>query len=304
MTAHAQARTEEAMNVHRIGRFAIAVSEKMKKAHQGSEVRFREIEETPWPAGTKPEEAREAAWQARLNEIRELEPPEGKANTLLETRKLEINGAWAQAARYYGYKDDAETINWDLLLDGGALGVWVTADGVIEEEKEIWKYNLEVAEAYRPPAKAAAAKENWFYLKHGAIALPYLEQEGAYARFEDHPLGIYKFTVETTSVDEVEKVGLLDKITAVIVSGYGQGVKIDRLRTGKRTVAGLKGEEAILRMSTDDDTELSFSWTYPGKEDSGHYPDITINMTAEDGQAEEKTAIWDAMLDSMRPIGR
>ena len=43
---------------HRIGRFAIDVPARFPKAHQGSEVCFREIEEIPWPTDTRADDAR------------------------------------------------------------------------------------------------------------------------------------------------------------------------------------------------------------------------------------------------------
>jgi hypothetical protein len=49
---------------------------------------------------------------------------------------------------------------------------------------------------------------------------------------------------------------------------------------------------------------LSFTWLYTGKTDSGDAPKISIEMETPDGRAEEKMKVWDAILDSIQPVGR
>jgi hypothetical protein len=64
----------------------------------------------------------------------------------------------------------------------------------------------------------------------------------------------------------------------------------------------MKGEESILRISEDGEKTIMFTWEFNGKEDSGEYPTTTIEMEAPDGKLDEKIAIWDAVLDSMKPM--
>ena len=146
---------------------------------------------------------------------------------------------------------------------------------------------------------------NWFYTRHGAVNLPYLEQESSYIAFEGHPLGL-DFEVQTNEIHKEEKEGhnLVGRLAAVLATGYNVGVKVTKIRTGKRTVAGLPGEEIITRLDEDGEKELSFAWRHAGKKDSGEAPKILITMGTEDGQVEAKLKIWDSILDSMRPLYR
>ena len=163
--------------------------------------------------------------------------------------------------------------------------------------------SLEIARAYHVIDPNNPTKENSFYLQYGAIALPYLEQEEAYARFEGHPLGL-KLRIETNETHKVEQAGLIERTAASLLSGFAAGVDVDTIRSGKRVVAGMRGDEQVLRMSDKDGVMLSFAWNFQGEKDSGDKPEILISMEAGDGQREEKLRIWDAILDSFKPVGR
>ena len=306
--------TEEMQEYH-IGRFAVKVPAGMTLDHQGTRLTFREIEEVVWPQDQDVEKAREAIWQARLAEIAQKKPPKDKEKVIIETRDLSTEQRLMKAVLYYGSDYYTDNVYWDVLVDGGSVGAWIKDSGVEDATKEILQYSLEVAKAYRipPPNTPTAALENGCYLQHGVIALPYLEDEKAFARFRHRPLGLW-FKVRTTSMDVIEEVGLLDRFKALLFSDFAEGVKIKKLRTGKRTVAGLKGEETIMKTvekgSEDNDrSKLQFTWEYVGQKDSGDFPEIQITMadTITNGDVEnyqEKLAIWDAILDTIRPIGR
>jgi len=294
------------MQEYHIGRFAVKVPAGMTLDHQGTRLRFREIEEVVWPQGQDLEKAREAIWQARLAEIAQKKPPKDKEKVIIETRDLSIEQRWMKAVLYYGSDDYGDMLYWDVLSDGGSAGAWIKNRGVESAKEKMLVYSLKIAKAYRIPSPntPTTALENGCYLQHGAIALPYLEDEEVYARFNYRPLNI-GLKIQTQAVDVIEKVGLLDKLSAILLSGFAEGVKIKKLRTGKRTVAGFKGEESIVHVTEDGDSELSFTWTYPGQPDSGDEPDMTIDMSTVDAENyQEKLAIWDAILDTIRPIGR
>ena len=187
--------------------------------------------------------------------------------------------------------------------DGFRCYVNEQGEPVDQDSDEALDQNLEIARAYRIIDKDHLPKENWFYLQHGAIALPYLEQEETYARFEGHPLDL-KLEIETRAVHKVSESGLLDRLTAALAMKFAPGVDIDKIRSGKRTVAGIKGEELIMRGTEGGETELSFTWLFPGEKDSREHPKISIEMESPDGQLEEKLKIWDAILDSMQAVRR
>ena len=177
----------------------------------------------------------------------------------------------------------------------------------ITEDK--WKEDLvgdftEIARAYKPISPHYdPPQKNWFFLEHGAIMLPYLEQEETYARFEGHPLDV-KLEVKTTAVHKVSDSGLVDRLSASLAMNFAPGVDVDKIRTGKRTAAGLNGEEVIFRGTQNGESELSFTWLYTGQVDSGDAPKISIEMEAPDGKVDEKLKLWDALLNSFKPIGR
>ncbi|MFY9268948.1 MAG: T6SS immunity protein Tli4 family protein [Candidatus Manganitrophaceae bacterium] len=147
------------------------------------------------------------------------------------------------------------------------------------------------------------SNENWFYLQHGAINLPYLEQEKAYVRFEGHPLGL-TLEIKMNSTHETRPVpNLLERIEVAIRERFAPGLDVSRVRTQKRTVAGIPGEEVILRMTERGKTSFLFGWDYLGRKDSGEYPRIVIKMDAfDDKHLQEQTLLWDRMLDSMKPM--
>ncbi|MHB8139155.1 MAG: T6SS immunity protein Tli4 family protein, partial [Smithellaceae bacterium] len=77
---------------------------------------------------------------------------------------------------------------------------------------------------------------------------------------------------------------------------------VDKIRTNKRKVAGLPGEELVTRLTADMGPELYFGWKYLGKEDSGEHPEIEITIDeSPDNNLDEKMKIWDRALDSFRP---
>jgi hypothetical protein len=195
-------------------------------------------------------------------------------------------------------------VYWDVLLDTGRGGLWIKWRGLERSKDKMLGFSLDIARAYHPlNSTASPPKENAFYLEHGAIALPYLEQEETYARFEGHPLDL-KLEFKTTAVHQVSESGLIDRLAASLAMRFAPGVDVDKLRTGKRAVAGLNGEEVIFRGTQDGESELSFTWLYTGKTDSGDAPKISIEMETPDGRAEEKMKVWDAILDSIQPVGR
>ena len=99
-------------------------------------------------------------------------------------------------------------------------------------------------------------------------------------------------------IHHVEQAGLMERLGAAIETRYAPGVDVDRIRGRKRTIAGLKGEDVIVRMKDKYKTVLNFAWEYPGEVNSGERPEIQITMESPDGALEEKIKVWDSILDS------
>ncbi|BET59545.1 T6SS immunity protein Tli4 family protein [Geobacter sp. 60473] len=289
------------MTTYPIGRFAIDVPAEMKLVHQWQRLRYAEIEEFAWPGSVPRAQARDEAWKRRLAEIGKLTPPKGKERVIIETRDFPGVGAWARGVFYYGDYMIAKEIHFDVLFDAGMSGVWMKIHGISKEAME--KNLVNISRSYQPRrfGDLKLPPGNWFYTERGAINLPYLEQETAAARFEGHPLGL-EIDIETTETHKVEEAGLIKKTMAAMATGFATGLNIDKIRSRKKTVAGLDGEEEVLRMNDGNKTVLNFAWEYRGRKDSGEYPEIRITMDSADGKLEQKLQVWDAVLNSLKPM--
>jgi hypothetical protein len=71
------------------------------------------------------------------------------------------------------------------------------------------------------------------------------------------------------------------------------------VRSGRRTAAGEKGDELILKVN--DGKELAFAWTFPGGAEDSARPEIVIKLETTSENQKEKLALWDRVLDSLRP---
>ncbi len=291
------------MTTYPIGRFAIDVPAEMKLVHQWQRLRYAEIEEFAWSGSVPRERARDEAWKKRLTEIGKLTPPKGKERVIIETREFPGVGAWARGILFYGNRMSPKDGNWLILMDVGQTAAWLELKGLVQYEQDMLHDLTEIAKSYqaRRFGDLKLRPGNWFYTERGAINLPYLEQETAAARFEGHPLGL-EIDIETTETHKVEEAGLIKKTMAAMATGFATGLDIDKIRSRKKTVAGLDGEEEVLKMNDGNKTVLNFAWEYRGRKDSGEYPEIRITMDSADGKLEQKLQVWDAILNSLKPM--
>jgi len=293
-------KSQEDMERHRIGRFALRLPESMSRSGENYKIRFSEVEEVNWEGSRDIREVRDSLWGQKLSEIQQLKPPTGQEQIVIEERSISRNGVKLDGVRYYGFDYTDKLLIWEALLAKRPSALWIEKEFSEGYAEEVVNHLVEIASTYHSPPVSENA---WFYLGEGAIALPYLEQESAYVRFEGHPLDL-TLELEMKSTDEVSEAGLLDRIAAAVGENFAPGVNTEKIRTGTRTVAGLKGEEAILKMSEDTDSMLSFSWMYSGREDSGTHPKILLKMESSVDEEDEKINVWDQILDSMEPVGR
>ena len=280
----------------------------MEQTGRSHRFRLAEIREFRWSDPGNRDEKRYELWNNRVAEIRKMRFPLGKSSPIIEQRELEL-GLWAKGIFYYGnYALDKEG-NWEMLIDFGPTGIWLKTDGFLVDRENVDKMirNLTtIAKAYTIRSDSDLGKivaGNWFHMGDGAINLPYRWEEQTYARFEGHQFDL-KFEIEMNEIhiDEPKDEGLLARVAAAIATGYANGVGIDRIRSHKRKVAGLDGEEEVNRMTDKDGAEINFVWRYAGKKDSGEYPKIVLTMESQDDNLHEKLKIWDAILDSMKPL--
>lgn len=294
----------KSMKSYPMGRFSIDVPVAMKQAIQDQRIRSCDVREFAWPTDKIKDQIRDEVFNARLAEINKLKLPKNVTKIIMEDRKTVKTGQWARGVFYYGDHTLVKQGFWDVLVDAGPVGVWIKFKGRLEGKEKMYDWIVAVAKAYQshnPDSSNQPAQGDRFYLQQGALNLPYMEQEHTYARFEGHPLDL-KLEIEMNETQEVEKTGLANKLEKLLVSYVTPGLNIHKIRSHKRTVAGLKGEEIVMKMTEADESKLQFAWQYQGKEDSGEHPEIEITMESSDGNLDEKLKIWDSVLDSMKPM--
>lgn len=290
---------KKGMNTYNIGRFSIDVPAEMKEAGRTHEFRYAEIEEFLWPQNMDREEARKEIWAKRIAEINSQKAPEGKKKVIIETKMLQEISPWNYAVNYFGDYMDDETYYWDVLIDKGAVGYWLKIHGI--SNSHMISNLSSIANSLTDDQKFITGSKQSFSMRYGSILLPYLEQESSHVRFEGHPLDLM-LSIEMTETHMVRESGLLERTATAIATNFVPTVKVKRIRGRKRTVAGLIGEEEIIRGDDGEEKMLSFDWEYLGKEDSGEHPEILISMESPDGNLEDKLKIWDSVLSSMKPL--
>ena len=291
------------MKPYNIGRFMISAPDTMNLAIQDQRIRSCDVNEFIWQTDRSKDLVRDSEFKSRIVEINKLERPEKVKRVIIEERFIPNTGQWARGVFYYGNHSIDDEGYWDVLVDAGSVGLWIKFNGMLEVKEDMYKWLVSVARAYQPHSSENFIRSpglSWFYLQHGALNLPYLEQEHTYARFEGGP--DLKLEIETNETREVEKTGLVDKLSQSLISNFIPGLDVQKIRSHKRTAAGLKGEEIIMKTTEEGLSTLHFCWQYQGKEDSGEYPEIDITMESPDGNLDAKLKIWDSVLDSMKPL--
>jgi hypothetical protein len=289
---------QEKMVQQCVGRFCLEVPASMRRVGGSYEMSKTQIEEEvlgPPPAG-----AFERAWMAHLARIEAM-----KANRAdpgdLDGEILEKQPLTPSLASVLYYESVTRRIvTLGALLDAGPMALWTKVDGNPERAELLKTRTKTIAAAYQRPARDQpwpAPGKDWFYLDHGAIAIASKYEENAEAEFEGHQLKVkVELTTKTTSEPPP---GLLERFMQG-AAALASDSAISLARKGKRKVAGLNGEEILLRDS--DQGKLSFIWSFPGEPDSARHPSISLKMDTTEGELDQKTALWESMLDSMRPV--
>jgi len=288
---------KQGMKTYYMGRFAIDLPAEFQPEIQSQKIRYAEVSDFKWKERDRAKE-RESLWTQKLAKIKKLQLPKGRKQIIIEEKHLKGIGNWAKAVEYYGDYRIGDYIYWTVFVDYGESGLWLTLYG-LNNQKSLKNFtNILTHYQY---GFDNLTKDS-FCLNHGRIELPYLEQEEIYARFAG-PMEM-KLRIEMNETQQVEDVGVLDRLVASLAMNFAPGVDVDKIRTGSRTVAVLPGQEIIIRGTVNDVSELFFAWDSPGREDSGEYPEIRIGLECPDGSLDEKTKIWDAALDSFRPASK
>ncbi len=297
-----------------VGRFVVDIPAAMSFSG-GYHIRNRKLEEIVW-RDTDTEKAAEQAWNKRLTEIEAMPPPQGVVKALIETRDFPDIQKWCRAVFYYGDPLDTELPGiplkgyLDILCHTGRTDLWITNYGKSSAKGFMYLKSTDIARAYRAPRQRFGRSKviegrDAFYMRYGAVDLPFEYKESVDIVFKKHPLDKQLIlTVDTRVVDKVNPVGMLEGLAAALAANIAPGVKVEKIRTRKRTVAGLAGEEMILKGTERGKTMLNFQWYYPGRANDSLHPRMLLIMDTDDGAVEDKTGLWDSILESLRPAGR
>jgi hypothetical protein len=284
-----------------VGRFCFVAPASMARSADTYNVLGVTLEEVAWdPTAKDPWEREFAARLAGIEKLKKRrETASERQGTILEQRVF--NPGSLRGVLFNRHETALGT--WGALLNAGPRGgLWLSIDASAGHYDEAIARIQELAAAYRPREPGAPAPEGAFHLARGYIAAPFRLAEEAHARFKGHPLGLdLSVSTETT----FETAGLAERLASRFIGGaqmiFGGRIldaKVKSLRNKRRTVAGLPGDETIYHEGAAESGKLYFQWRSAGKKGSGMQPEFTIETETTAERVGDKTAIWDALLDS------
>jgi hypothetical protein len=252
-------------------------------------------------------DAFDTAWSARLAEVADLRKPWMKADdvqgTIAERRTLTPHAF--EAVLYHGNKATT-TADWTALRGQDRLALALDIHVGMELKEQGWERIKMMAEAWRPraPAERWPMPEPAFYLGGSAVVLPPKPAEEASASFRAAAKGP-ELSIETFTNYEEDKDTLLGRFgKAMAEIGARIAAIPSTVRSGGRKVAGLKGEELIIRENAEGG--LICLWTFKGEPESSERPHIDLKMEARvESRDDEKVklAMWDRFVESLRYAG-
>ncbi len=281
-----------------IGRFEVALPVDVRRSGAEFEMRDLKLEEVTL-AGTGAS-AWSAAWNAKLAQIEALKAKRRRPTQIVgEIHAQQVLEPGRFAVVEFHTDNVKEAVQFAALRSEGSAGLWLGRVGDLEDETSIVKTIVAVGHAYAvapgtPPASA-------FHLVRGAVALPFQDQERAFATFRGGPLDL-EVKLETESTAEPKGGGVMARFgSAVSKAGAAYASGLSPVRNRSRKAAGLDGEEFVMRDSGGG--KLYFLWEFKGEANSGARPRIQLQLITKDERQKEKTAFWDALVDSLRPAG-
>ena len=285
-----------------LGRFTISVPNAIRVDSSKFVINFTSLQEIAWKNPGQHESELEKLWQGKLDEIKSVTPPKDKKEALIEVKDVNRNGIVMKTILSYPDRRFKDRVKYDVFRDLGVIGIWASMVGTENRLNNIKETVLNVAEQYKLNSATETNTTNSKYLlNYGYVYLPFKYAENSYVRLiADHFNS--KITIETKVVEKVEKTNLIERLTAALASNYAPGVSVEKIRAAQRSVAGMKGDEVVMRGKEGDKSELSFSWRFNGEKNSATAPRMTIEMESPDEMLEQKLVLWDALLDSIRPV--
>jgi type VI secretion system (T6SS) Tli4-like immunity protein len=283
-----------------VGRFCLTVPAGMARSADTHVVQGVTLEEVAWDASAK--DPWEAEWLKRLQQIEGLKSrrylPSDAHGTILEQRMFKPGSL---KGVFYCAEAIKEVATFGAIYNAGEGGLWLQMDASVKNKEVPAERIAEIAPTYRLAEPGAPPPRGAYSLVRGYLAAPFKLAEEAHARFLDSSQKLdLSFSSETTF--EPRKDGLMARFSSALErSAASLFAGIRPVRSQKRKVAGLPGEELVLHGTEGKKGELSFTWTTPGEARSGRHPEIGIELTTPDDHQEERLKLWDALLDGITP---
>ena len=296
-----------------IGRYRFELPEPAVWRRSGLSRHGTDIVASPWEGagleGADRETAVDAAGAALQADVFRRPPPwrleeSGATTAYLGGREASLaDGRRATAVLGYPgtYSLEGER-RWDVVADGG-VALLSTHRASQKPEDDVLGELIELLSASRSADDADFGWADWLYAGPVALVLPPARggpgrSERASVTFEV-PTGTLAMRI-SPSAGEINERSLLERwrdVLGAVAQGDADGVEVETVRSGGRTVAGMAGEELVeVTRPPDAPAQRAMTWEYRGPE-----TDVTIRMEPSTGPLDAALAAWDRLLDSVRP---
>jgi hypothetical protein len=282
-----------------VGRFSLEVPAGAKR--YGEEFLVRNVALTETSLASADEKGWRLEWAARRAAVEGLKASRVNDQALDGTISLDLE---LEPGRYgvmvYHHASGSAMVTVLSLRRVGAVGLWMMRVAGSSAVEAVRGRMTAVGATYSPvTAERPRPTGDVFHLPRGVVAAPFQDQEKAKSVFKGGPLGLeIKVLIEST--DEPKGGGLLARFgESVTKAGAAFAAGVSPVRSRGRAVAGMKGEEFVMRDSEAGD--LYFMWEFKGEAGSGKHPRIQLQMITKQERQQEKMAFWDALVDSLRP---
>ncbi len=284
-----------------LGRFSVQLTNHFQLKNRSQTIDGYTLDEYPYNAEDRTT-TRDLILNKILEEIRKTGPRLDGNSILVDRHESNDAGHWSTFIS--SYQDILTSYRVTNQIVSIHPGVITHAHGVgdIEELEADTNRLKNLVKLYTPNSvKAPPNQPGTIYLKHGYLRSKGINEEDVYAKFENFKLNL-TLSIKTSTVHQVEPSTLSDRIDAALLTWVIPGLSVDKIHSGKRDLDGLKGDELIMRTTENNRSEVRFMWNYPGKVDSGEYPNVRIKMLAKGGDLKEQRQVWEQVLAGIRRI--
>ncbi len=241
-------------------------------------------------------------WQARVKALQDIHQSVGaKTDTFVETRievKGEANTFHVPAAVYRSNATflDNPTIETMYFAEREILkAIFHAAPG---KESKILQLLALVVSDYRDNVSYG------FNIGAGSLIGEPSANEKARISFEDSTLRC-ELMISTQTPGKHLEDGPLSGFSGNLLSKFFGDVSTRIARRESRELMSLRGEEGLLltKDKTNNDSELTYTWFYPGETANPLKPEILIKMQCPKGNHQHCDQVWQGLLHSisMRP---